>query len=136
MNKFNYGLVFIMVALASCQDSQVTKGNYYSYLQKIGNYERLEPAFFLEASGRYNENLWGDEIVLSLEINNSAKVASFKDVVLEVIYYSKTNSIMEVKNYVVYEAFPPQKTIKTELRIENKKEVEKIGWSVIDAMIN
>ena len=110
--------------------------NYYSVVQIIGQYEAENPVEFLEANGRYNENFWGDKLQITTEINNKAKVASYKDVKLKVIYYSKTNSIIGSNEFTVYEIIPPQKITEVELKIDNYENVDKIGWEVVNAIVN
>ena len=60
-------------------------------------------------------------------------LASFKDAIVKVTYYSKTKTILGSKTYTIYETFAPQSNVRFELRIENFQNVNTIGWDVIDA---
>jgi hypothetical protein len=109
-----------------------------SYQEKVMTVEEIEqsqPTNFLEAAGTYNENIWGDKIIVHGEITNSATVATYKDAIVRVIYYSKTKTILGSDDYTIYEIFPPNSIKKFELKINNYKNVNSIGWDVIDAKI-
>ena len=102
----------------------------------IEEIERSQPTKFLNASGNYNENFWGNQIKVHGVIKNSATVASYKDAIVRVTYYSKTKTELIRKEYTIYENFPPHSEVKFELKIENYKDVNTIGWEVIQATPN
>ena len=84
----------------------------------------------------YNENFWGDKIKVHGVVKNKATVATYKDAVVRVTYYSKTKTELGNKEYTIYEVFPPNSEVKFELKIENYKDVSTIGWDVIQAKAN
>ena len=113
--------------------------DYETYGEKILSVEELEnatPTDFLTADGTYNESFWGSKIKIDGEIINSATVAHYKDVVVRVTYYSKTKSILGSEDYTIYEVFPPNSLKPFELKVENYKDVNSIGWNVISAVPN
>lgn len=110
--------------------------SYKEKVMTVEEIERAQPSNFLSAGGTYNENFWGDKLKVHGKIKNSATVASFKDAVVKVTYYSKTMTALGSKEYTIYENFPPHSEVDFELKIENYKEVNSIGWDVISAIAN
>lgn len=119
-------------------------GNTYqtpadTYQEKIMTVEEIEnsqPTSFLTADGKYNENFWGDKLKVHGTITNKATVATYKDAIIRVTYYSKTKTELRSEEYTIYETFPPNSTKNFELKIKNYKDVNSIGWSVVNATIN
>lgn len=110
-----------------------------TYEQKVMTVEEIEkatPVNFLDASGNYNENFWGNKIKVHGVINNTATVATYKDAVVRVTYYTKTNTEIASADYTIYDIFPPHSEVKFELKIDNYENVSTIGWDVIEAKNN
>jgi hypothetical protein len=110
--------------------------SYQEKVMSVEEIERSQPTNFLTADGTYNENLWGNKLKVHGTIKNSATVASYKDAVVRVTYYSKTNTELGSKEYTIYEVFSPHSTKNFELKIDNYQEVNSIGWDVISAVAN
>src|SRR5438128_1620742 len=84
---FISGLFFIF----GCKNNT----NAETYAEKVMTVEEIErnnPSKFLEASGTYNESFWGDNMKVHGKVVNKATVANYKDVVIEIIFYSKTET--------------------------------------------
>lgn len=114
-------------------------GTGESYQEKVMTVEEIEhsqPTSFLTADGKYNQNFWGTKIKVHGVIKNTATVASFKDAIVRVTYYSKTKTELGRKEYTIYENFPPHSEVKFELIIDNYQEVNTINWDVIQAIAN
>jgi hypothetical protein len=91
-------LVIVLIAVANT-DNNSDQGNE-SYVEKVMSVEELEksePQNFLAASGNYNENFLGNEVKVHGLIKNNATVASYKDAVVKVTYYSKTKTALGSK---------------------------------------
>lgn len=109
---------------------------YEEQVMSVEEIERSQPTNFLTANGNYEENFWGDKIKVHGVITNNATVATYKDAVVRVTYYSKTKTELGNNDYTIYETFPPHSTTNFELKIENYKNVNSIGWDVIQATTN
>lgn len=110
--------------------------NSYSYEEKVMTIEEMErskPTNFLSAEGNYNLNFWGDKIKVHGIINNTATVANYKDAIVRVVYYSKTQTNLGSKDYTIYESFTPYSKVNFELVIDNYQDVNSIGLEVVDA---
>lgn len=108
-----------------------------SYQAKVMTVEEIEissPTQFLTADGKYRENFWGDKIKVFCTITNKATVATYKDAIIRVTYYSKSKTVLGTRDYTVYEVLPPNSVKNVELKIDNYKDVQSIGWEVIHAV--
>jgi len=107
-----------------------------TYEEKVMSLEEMEysqPTKFLSADATYRENFWGDKIIVKCTITNDAKVATYKDVVVRITYYAKTDTEIKSKEHVIYEVFPPQSTKTVEFKINNYAHVYSLDFEVIDA---
>ena len=68
--------------------------------------EQKNPALFITVSGRDKRNLIGQTVVKGT-LTNIAKVSSFKDVDLELSFYSKTGAMLEKDKETIYETLAP-----------------------------
>jgi hypothetical protein len=134
------GVVGAIVIIAMIIIANMNKGGrgqtYQEKVMTVEEIERSQPTNFLTADGNYNENFWGDKIKVHGVIKNTATVASYKDAVVRVTYYSKTKTELGSNEYTIYDNFPPHSEVKFELEIENYKDVNSIGWDVIQATAN
>ena len=64
--------------------------------------EQSSPGEYLKVTGTYRRNLI-DQLVLEGDIKNTATLATFKDPILIVDWMSKTNTVIDTKQYRVYE---------------------------------
>jgi hypothetical protein len=101
--------------------------------------ERSQPRNFLTAD-EICAGFEGDTIKVHGVIKNKATVASYKDAVVRLTYYSYTKTELGHKEYTINKVFPPHSEVKVEFKIEDKienyKEVNTIGWDLIQATSN
>ena len=95
--------------------------------------EQNAPNEYLKANGNYNENFWGNKLKVNCVIKNNATLATFKDAVLKISYYSKTKTEIANKEMTLYEMFPPNSSKTIELKIDNYDDVNSIGWEIVNA---
>ncbi len=107
-----------------------------TYAEKVMTVEEIEksqPNNFLKVDGKYNENFWGDKLKVHGRIVNRATVATYKDAVVKIVYYSKTNTEIGSEEYTIYENFSPNTTTNFELKIKNYSNVNSIGMEIVNA---
>lgn len=129
-------MLLISCAHSTGSSSDATTASYQEKVMSVEEIERSQPANFLTADGTYNSNFWGDKLKVHGTITNSATVATYKDALVRVTYYSKTNTELGSKEYTIYDFFPAHSTKKFELKIDNYQNVNSIGWDVISAVPN
>ncbi len=124
---------------SSGSSSNNYEGAYSSSYQEekmsIKEKERAYPTDFLSADGTYRENLLGDKLKVNGVIENNATVATYKDAIVRVTYYSKSNTNLGSEDYTIWEVFKPHSTTTFKLKIQNYSNVKSIGWDVIDASV-
>ncbi len=136
---FSLMAIFIVIAVGYINralDTSNYSGNSESYQEKIMTVEEMEqaePTRFLSAHGQYRENFWGDKLKIKGTIQNAATVASYKDALVRVTYYTKTETVLGNSTHTVYEIFQPKSTSEFELEIDNYKDVHRIGLVLISA---
>jgi len=137
------GIVIVLSAFVILTNTNTGSGSTYpaseTYHEKVMTVEEIEhanPTDFLTADGTYKETFWGDKIKVNCVITNKATVATYKDPVVRITYYSKSKTNLGTKDYTIYEVFPPHSEKTVALKIENYKDVNSIGWSVVNAIAN
>lgn len=106
---------------------------YEEKVKSVEEIEKEEPTRFLNASGTYRNNFWGNKVIIEGNIQNNATVASYKDIIVEVIFYSKTDSEIEKQNYTIYEYCTPNQSKDFKLKIKKVDGTVKCSLNVISA---
>lgn len=96
--------------------------------------EQADPARFLRAFGNYNRTLFGKKIKVHGSVTNSATVANFKDIEIEVVYYSATRSIIDRERFTLYDFVPAHSTKSFEWKISPPQGTETLGWEAVGAV--
>jgi hypothetical protein len=94
--------------------------------------EKENPGQFISGRARNRKNLIG-ETVIEGTLDNTATIAVFKDIVLQVDFLSKTNSVIASKNFTVYEIIQPGQTINFKEKAFVGKDVRDVQVSIIGA---
>jgi hypothetical protein len=106
---------------------------YQEKVMTVEEIEKADPTRFLNANGTYNENFWGTKFKVHCTISNKATVASYKDAVVRITFFSKTNTVLGSEDVTLYEVFPPTSSKTMELKVTMYKDVRKLGWDVVRA---
>ena len=96
--------------------------------------EQAAPLEYLSADGTYKENFWGDKLKIKCTLHNKATLASYKDVVVRVTFYTKTNTELGSKEYTIYEIVNSNSDKTVDMKIDTYKDVATIGWDVVSAI--
>jgi hypothetical protein len=110
-----------------------TGESYQEKVMTVEEIEKADPTRFLSADGTWSENFWGNKYTINGTVTNSATVANYKDVVINVTFYTKTKSEISSKQYVLYEFVPAHSTKKFEWKLERPNGAESLGWDVSSA---
>jgi hypothetical protein len=132
--KQTIGFLIIAIGLFACSNNN--GGTYQQKVQSVEEIERAQPTNFLNASGTFNPTLFGNNLKVHGVIKNKATVATYKDAVVKITYYSKTKTSLGSNNYTIYDFFPPNTEKTFELKIDNYQNVSTIGLDVIKATPN
>ena len=131
-------LIIVCIAIFAFVDYMNEKYSGSSYeesIMTIGEMEVADPSLYLNTTGTYKPTFLGDQLKINGVIENKATVTNYKDVVIEVIFYSKTNSEIAREQYTIYDFFAPNTKKEFKLKVKNYSNVETIGWQVFNATV-
>lgn len=118
MKKIPVALAMMTLVLTSCNSGdktpEKTKDKYEQTKESLAETEKKNPELFISVSGHDKRNLIGQTVVKGT-LTNNAKVSSFKDVDLELSFFSKTGALLEKDHETIYETLEPgdNKSFKT-----------------------
>jgi hypothetical protein len=127
-------IVITIGVVSSYFDSKNNVPTYEESVMTIAQIEASEPANYLSADETYHPNFLGDKLKIDGVIHNTATITTFKDVVIEVIFYSKTNSEIGREQYTIYDYFVPSSKKGFKLNVKNYSNIDSIGWNVVNAV--
>lgn len=103
-------LLTLLSACTSTAERQVEeKEKYEKAVESLEEKEKKNPLQFLSVSSSDKHNLLGQTVIKG-EVSNRAKVCTYKDVQLEVSFFSKTGALLEKGNETVYDEIQPGKS--------------------------
>lgn len=126
--------------LQSCSQANSYSGSSYAERPKTAEELRAEllateqaaPADYLAVSGTYRRNLL-NQLVLEGDVASSATLASYKDPMLLVTWYSKTRTEIATQQYPVYEFLRPQRSTHFKLKTNAPDEVASVAMGIAGA---
>lgn len=110
-----------------------TSSTYHESVMTIQEIEAAEPVNYLKADGTYNNNFIGDKVKINGVITNSATVTTYKDIIVRVNFYSKTNTLIGTEDYTLYEFYPPNSSQEFKLKVKAYSNVSSLGWEIVNA---
>jgi hypothetical protein len=110
MNKIIAPVILFCLMLASCNsnDKKPEKAidKYEQTKETLAETEKKNPVRFISVTGHDKKNLIGQTVVKGT-LSSSAKISSYKDVDVEISFYSKTGALLEKDHETIYETLAP-----------------------------
>ena len=128
-------LATIFFAIASCHNKSsdaAEKDSYEMTKETLKEKESKSPAKFLSVTSKDKHNLLGQMVVKGL-VTNNAKICTYKDVELELSFYSKTGALLEKDNETVYESIAPGNSSSFKTKYFAPKGSDSVGIKVLSA---
>ncbi len=125
----------------SVSDQNSTTGSESSYEENVVSVEQEEqryPLRFLSTDGTYRKNLLG-EWVCEGKISSEATVAVYKDIRIQISFYSKTETLIGTEDHIIYEYIKPgrSKSFKIKTYADGiGGQPTTLGWEIIDAGVD
>ncbi|MEP7111142.1 MAG: hypothetical protein ABI760_24310 [Ferruginibacter sp.] len=139
MKKLISIALFSFVIFSSCTNSgkkaAAEKENYQKAKETLEEKEKKNPVAFLFVSSRDKHNLIGQTVTKG-NISNNAKVCTYKDVVLELSYFSKTGTLLLKTNETVYDKIEPGKSAGFKTKEFAPRGTDSVAIKVIGAKTN
>lgn len=144
-----FSIGFIAISVASCQSNSSNGGaaspasvgttsttvNYQAAKTSIADQEKADPKSFLKVTnGTYKKNLLG-EWVIEGNTTSSATVARYKDVVLTVTFYSKTQTLLGTQEFKQFEFIDPGHSVSFKIKSNGFPGTGIIGIDVKSAAV-
>lgn len=98
-------------------------------------YEEDNPLQFLKAEGYYNPNFFATKLKINGKVHNTAKNTSYKEVMVRVYFYSRSNKLLGTEDYTMSRIVAPGQYKKFNLKVNKYKNVATIGWDVVSAKV-
>ena len=136
MNLKNEYIVIVQILLLGTIFWSFTgKGTpgYEATKLSLEEQEKIAPNSFLEVSGTFRENLIGETVVEG-KVKSSASVAKYKDLVLSVIFYTKTDTYLGSEDFVLYEFINPGTEVDFKIKTNAPNGTDQIGLEVKEAV--
>jgi ABC-type Fe3+-hydroxamate transport system substrate-binding protein len=107
MKKIIPALILVSFVFAACAgDEKANEANnkdkYEQTKETLEQTEKKNPKRFLTVEGSDRKNLIGQRVIKGT-ISNKASVASYKDVDIELSFYSETGALLEKDHEIIYE---------------------------------
>ena len=130
-------LVFVTaLVIGACNSSDkktdAVNDKYEQTKETLGETEKKNPARFLSVTGKDKRNLLGQTVVKGM-LNNTAKVASYKDVQIKLSFYSKTKALLEEDVETVFETLAPGKSAEFKTKYFAPKGTDSVALQIMGA---
>ena len=89
-----------------------------AYMQSAEYKEKTAPASYISASVRYDRNIFvADELMFYF--SSKATEVTYKDIVVDIGFYTKTNTLLKDYQHTIYEFLRPGGNLDIEVPIGN-----------------
>lgn len=117
------------------KDIAAEKENYQKAKETLEEKEKKNPVAFLSVNSRDKQNLVGQTVIKG-SVSNNAKVCAYKDVQLELSFFSKTGTLLLQTNETVYDKIEPGKSASFKAKEFAPKGADSVAIKVTGAKIN
>lgn len=136
MKKTLAAIILSGFVLAACSNEDKTadkaKDKYEQTKETLEETEKKNPKRFLSVSGHDKRNLIRQTVIKGT-ISNGAKVVSYKDIDVELTFYSKTGALLEKDHEVIYETVTPGNTVSFKTKYFAPKGTDSVGLKILGA---
>ena len=131
-------IVLSIILLSACnnktKEAAAEKENYQKAAETLLEKEKKNPISFLTVISHEKHNLLGQTVIKG-SINNKAKVCTYKDVQLELSFFSKTGTLLEKDNETVYDNIEPGKSADFKTKYFAPKGTDSVVIKILSAKI-
>lgn len=132
-------ILTVVILIAACRSKaakdEAAKESYEQTKETLEDKERNNPLLFLTVSSHDKHNLFG-QTVIKANITNTAKVCTYKEVQLELAFYSNSGTLLEKDNETVYDAITPGNSVDHKTKYYAPKGTDSIAIKIISAKSN
>jgi uncharacterized lipoprotein len=138
MKKLTGILITLSILLAACNSKAKTeaaeKDGYEKAKESLEEKEKKNPVAFIIVTSKDKHNLIGQTVIKGT-VSNNAKICVYKDVDLELSFFSKTGVLLEKDNETIYEVVEPGKSADFKTKYFAPKGTDSVAIKVVGAKI-
>ncbi len=139
MKKLLCLIIIAIVVLSACQNKaekdKKEKDNYEQAKESLEEKEKKNPVQFISVTSKDKHNLIGQTVIKG-SVYNNAKICVYKDVELELSFFSKTGVLLEKDVEKIYEVIEPGKSADFKTKYFAPKGTDSVGIKVLGAKVN
>jgi hypothetical protein len=139
MKKILCLITITAILFTACQSKTeketVEKDVYEKAKESLEEREKKNPVAFITVTSKDKHNLIGQTVIKGT-VNNNAKVCVYKDVELELSFFSKTGVLLEKDNEKIYEVIEPGKSADFKTKYFAPKGTDSVAIKVVGAKVN
>jgi hypothetical protein len=139
MKKVCSVLLVLNLMISACNSGESNtakeKEKYQQAKETLEEKEKKNPAAFLLVDSHDKHNLIGQTVVKG-RISNNAKICVYKDVELELSFFSKTGTLLIKTNETVYDKIEPGKSASFKAKEFAPKGSDSVAIKVLRAKTN
>ena len=138
MKKLVTLILILSVTLMCCKSKTkieaAEKDKYEKAKESLAEREKKNPRSFLKVSGKDKHNLIGQTVIKGVVVND-AKVCVYKDVELELSFFSKTGVLLEKDSETIYEVIEPGKSADFKSKYFAPKGTDSVAIKIVGAKV-
>ncbi len=128
-------LVIFVACNSNANNTASEKEKYQKAKETLEEKERKNPIAFLSVNSHDKHNLIGQTVVKGT-VSNMAKVCTYKDVSLELSFFSKTGALLLKTNETVYDKIEPGKSVNFKAKEFAPKGSDSVAIKITGAKTN
>ncbi len=128
------GILF--TACKSKTEKETTEKEVYEKAKEsLEEREKKNPVEFITVTSKDKHNLIGQTVIKGT-VNNNAKMCVYKDVELELSFFSKTGVLLQKENETIYDLIAPGKEVEFKKKFFVNKDADSMAIKVLKAKVN
>jgi hypothetical protein len=137
MNRYFPIITAAVITLSACgggssKAEEKEKASYEKAKETLEEKEKKNPAGFITATCRDRGNLIG-QTVIKITLNSKATVARYKDIEVELSFFSETGALLQKDVTTIYKTLAPGETVTEKEKQYAPKQTDSIGLKILSA---
>ncbi len=136
MKKIIFPIFAALISMVACNSSEEhqkeSQKKYEDVTLSVEALEKKSPTKFLKVSGGDKKNLMGQTVIKG-KISNKAKMVTFKDIDIQLSFYSKTGVLLMEDQEMIYEEVAPGGIVNFKSKYFAPKGTDSVSMKVLTA---
>lgn len=136
MKRLAIGMLAMLVFQTGCTSNEEqqkdSQKKYEEVTLSVEELEKKSPVKFLKVAGDDKKNLLGQTVIKG-KISNKAKMVTYKDIDVQLSFYSKTKTLLMEDQEMVYDEVAPGATINFKSKYFAPKGTDSVAMKIVSA---